>query len=127
MKVDVSFPLPAQATAAAAARRFVEDTLCRWNYRHDMDDVLIVTTELVQNVLEHTDSGGELRMRRAPAVLVIEVRDHSTDLPAVVEHEDYTAVRGRGLRMVELIAERWGVRPEPDGKVVWAELADGTG
>jgi len=34
-----------------------------------------------------------------------------------------TAATGRGLRLLESLAVRWGVRPEPDGgKVVWFEV-----
>jgi hypothetical protein len=54
-------------------------------------------------------------------VLRVEVHDgnsrHPTPSPAPAD-----ATSGRGLHLVESLAERWGVEGTPDGKVVWFEL-----
>jgi hypothetical protein len=41
----------------------------------------------------------------------------------VVAELDQDAPRGRGIRIVQGLAARWGVDDHEDGKRVWAELA----
>lgn len=118
----------AHGTPAALARRTVRRVLAAWNLRSrdQIDDVLMVTTELVQNVVQHTDDGGELRLTLRSDAILIEVRDTCPHLPAAGPPQTHTA-RGRGLLLVGAIARRWGARPAAwagrAGKVVWAELA----
>ncbi|MEV6632490.1 ATP-binding protein [Actinoplanes sp. NPDC051470] len=86
-----------------------------------VDDVLLVITELVQNVVQHTGDGGELTMRRNDGALRIEVADRSTETPRI-HGPDARRVRGRGLLMVAAISREWGSRTSPDGKIVWADV-----
>jgi len=52
----------------------------------------------------------------------IEVRDGS-DAGGFVRHFTAQSTSGRGLRMVESIAESWGIaRDTRAGKTIWAEL-----
>jgi anti-sigma regulatory factor (Ser/Thr protein kinase) len=122
MSNEVLLLLPATAAAAAAARRLVTRSLGRWHLADRTDDVLIITTELVENVIKHTNAGGQLRLCLHQGRLLIEVTDYSTVLPHVRE-VDSNGFGGRGLRMVQTVATRWGARPSGSGKVVWAELA----
>jgi anti-sigma regulatory factor (Ser/Thr protein kinase) len=109
------------AASSALARRLVEQALRTWRLTHRLDDALIVTTELVENVFKHTSDGGQLKVRLRPGALVIEVADDSPELPERrVPGRD--GFGGRGIRMVEAIAARWGAKPTAKGKVVWAEL-----
>ncbi len=39
-----------------------------------------------------------------------------------MREDDPAALDGRGLRLLDLLSSRWGVRPDPPGKVVWFEL-----
>jgi anti-sigma regulatory factor (Ser/Thr protein kinase) len=114
-------------TPAALARRVAERASRAWNVRReDGDDLLLVTTELVQNAIQHTGNGGELRLSLARESIVVEVDDTSDELPDLPQESSPAAgvLRGRGLRLVAVIARRWGSRPRPGGgKVVWAELA----
>lgn len=115
-------------TPAALARRTVRRVLDAWNLRSrdQVDDVLLVTTELVQNVVQHTSDGGELRLTLRRSSILIEVRDTSPELPEAGPQQTHSP-RGRGLLLVGAIARRWGARPAAwagrAGKVVWAELA----
>ena len=122
MPSEVCLRLPANASATAATRCFVEAVLDRWEMPGAVMDAQIIATELVENVLRHTSGGGELRLRHRPGMVLIEVADDSDTLPKVVESEDYTRANGRGLRMVRVISRDWGVRLKSPGKVVWAEL-----
>lgn len=51
----------------------------------------------------------------------VEIADGS-DEPPVVQQPDPWASGGRGLMLVEALADRWGYEPLPHGKVVWFEL-----
>jgi hypothetical protein len=54
--------------------------------------------------------------------LFVEVWDRTPETP-VRQHPDFNATSGRGLLLVESLAEDWGIyRPHVGGKVVWAEL-----
>ncbi|GAB1690974.1 ATP-binding protein [Krasilnikovia sp. M28-CT-15] len=110
---------------AAVARRIVRDALRLWKVEDLADDAMVITTELVQNVTQHTLNGGELFLALQPDVIRIEVADAN---PAVPRPLDLDAHRsgGRGMRIVAAMAQRWGSRAAVwaghAGKVVWAEL-----
>jgi hypothetical protein len=60
-------------------------------------------------------------LRRSPGGILIEVHDSGTTLPKPRDAgpaED----TGRGLRLVAAIADRWGTRPDVDGKSVWCTV-----
>lgn len=52
----------------------------------------------------------------------VETRDRSSVLPGVRYYDD-SSMTGRGLGLVELLADAWGVDARGDGKVVWFGLA----
>ena len=86
-----------------------------------VDDVLVVISELVENVTRHTGGGGELRLIRKDGVIMIEVHDGDAAQPHLLPPDD-RRIGGRGLLVVAGMARRWGVRPERSGKTVWAEI-----
>jgi anti-sigma regulatory factor (Ser/Thr protein kinase) len=122
---EVRLPLR-HGTPASAARRTTEDALEAWNLTELTDDASLVATELVQNVTQHTDDGGELRLERHDDRVIIEVTDTSSESPQVRASAHRTP-GGRGMALVAAVALRWGTRPAvwagQVGKVVWAELA----
>jgi anti-sigma regulatory factor (Ser/Thr protein kinase) len=120
---DVATNLPAAAASARAARRFVTDTLARWECGDLTETVELLTCELVTNVVLHARSAVEVRIRRVADALRVEVADPSPDLPqtsGAVYADD--AATGRGLVLVDALAAAWGVEPTADGKVVWFEV-----
>jgi anti-sigma regulatory factor (Ser/Thr protein kinase) len=122
---DIRLPLD-HGTPASRARRLAERALRGWNLSDRTDDVLLVTTELVQNVTQHTDDGGELRLALSGDAILIEVTDTSPDRPSVQQSAPDRA-GGRGMLLITAVARRWGSRPAAwagrAGKTVWAELA----
>jgi hypothetical protein len=119
--VDLAHGVP-----AARVRLAVHRVLQAWELSHHADDVLLVTTELVQNVNQHTTGGCELRLAVLPDAILVEVAD-ADPRPPVMRAHDPRSLGGRGLIIVARIARRWGWRPISwaghPGKVIWVELA----
>ncbi|MDX6317469.1 MAG: hypothetical protein QOD35_869 [Nocardioidaceae bacterium] len=114
--------LPASAAAAGTARAFVQE-FCR---RHELpvdteDDAVLITSEVVGNAWLHARSGTHLQLGYQQGVLRIEISDGSSQRP--VRRESAALDRnGRGVLIMEVLAERWGVDELPTGKTVWFEL-----
>jgi serine phosphatase RsbU (regulator of sigma subunit) len=108
-----------------SARRLVDEVLGRAGASHLADDAGMVATELVTNALLHGSCPAELVVRvDDEGSARIEVHDSSPGLPLrAYDRED--AMTGRGIGLVEALADRWGVQQLPGGKVVWAELRNG--
>lgn len=87
-------------------------------------DVVLVVTELVSNVLDHTPGTGRLRVFRHTTryEIRVEVDDRSPAQP-VHGHSRLGGARGRGIVVVDNVAREWGVRPLPGGgKTVFASV-----
>ncbi|WP_432485012.1 SpoIIE family protein phosphatase [Kineococcus esterisolvens] len=121
---EAALPLPADVRAVAQSRAFLRTALTAWNAGELLDEAELVLSELVTNALVHTDSatGVLLRYDRTARRLTINVQDRSTRHPRE-RHAGADALGGRGLGIVETVADDWGVSEEGDGKTVWAELA----
>ncbi|MER8103845.1 ATP-binding protein [Kitasatospora sp. NPDC094016] len=110
------------------ARRVVRSVATGWGLAGTvLDDLVAVASELLANAARHAGPArltALLRLDAAGAVVRFEVEDQGAALPRIVAGlGDDQAVTGRGLLMVEALAERWGSDPSGTGKVVWAELA----
>lgn len=132
------------ALLVARTRAFAEDRTAAWDVRSDPAAVAdtraragrllaewgleeaaftteLVLSELVGNAIRHATGPIRVRLLRDRA-LICEVYDTSSTSP----HLRYAAATdegGRGLFLVAQLAERWGTRNLPVGKVIWAELA----
>ncbi|MFC7939409.1 ATP-binding protein [Streptomyces sp. NPDC057387] len=116
----------------ARARVFTRETLRGWSLEHRGDDAVIVVTELVSNAVTHavpSSAAGvpEVRLGLAlgPARFTLTVADPGDDAP-VFNPSEGSALRehGRGLCIVDALAEEWGWAPRPPaGKTVWATLS----
>jgi anti-sigma regulatory factor (Ser/Thr protein kinase) len=118
---DVRHRIEHDGRAPARARQVVTDLL---GDPDDVigDDVRLATSELVTNVVNHTANGGELRVwdPQPDVPLHLEVEDTDTHIPAIPT--DPPEAGGRGLAIVQSVAEDWGIEQLPEGKVVWAEF-----
>ncbi len=91
------------------------------------DAVELVTSELVTNVVVHTDHGGVLRAwdpkPGVPLRLGVEDSDNEVPAPRPIAR----AFGGRGLQIIDSLADAWGVDAlVGGGKIVWAEFARDT-
>lgn len=109
--------LPAAPVSARLARQHVTAlTGAREDPR-----VALVVSELVTNAVVHGEGPPELRLRWQGPSLLVEVHDDSVLLPHVQPLDDAPAVSGRGMALVDLVADAWGTHLDPTGgKTVWA-------
>lgn len=119
---DQQVVLSPEPQAVAAARAFVRRTGTLWGLESTLDSALLVVSELVTNAVVNARSQVTVRLRLEPDQLVVEVEDEDSRLPVLQQHNDWDALGGRGLMLVDALAARWGSQPCPFGKVVWAAL-----
>ena len=105
----------------ALLRSRARETLHPWHGPEVVDDALLVITELVENVVQHTGDGGELTMRNNDGAVRIEVADSSPQLPRA-HRPDPRRIGGRGLLVIAAISSAWGAQSDGHGKVVWADI-----
>ncbi|WP_073785193.1 ATP-binding protein [Streptomyces uncialis] len=128
-KPGFSESIACRPPAARQARSLVAAALGAWGLDELRVDTQQIVTELVTNVLDHTNCLSlRLDIRRAgKGVVRVEVSDRSRFVPEL-RNPDARSENGRGLLMVGVLSKRWGYNPRRRGKVVWAELeTDGWG
>jgi anti-sigma regulatory factor (Ser/Thr protein kinase) len=120
---SASFDLPPSAASVPAARRLVRELLAVWEVPHDREDAALLVTELVANVVDHVrgEANLTLELDLSDTWLRIAVVDGSSIRP-IVQQLSHDSPRGRGMRMVEAIADRWGAEDHNGGKRVWFDL-----
>jgi MEDS: MEthanogen/methylotroph, DcmR Sensory domain/Histidine kinase-like ATPase domain len=120
---DATARFRAGPDAPFAARRFVTSLLgCRpYDNRAPADDAQLVVSELTTNAVVHAGSPFSVSVRYDGSAVRIAVHDWNPTLP-VLRDAGPTAISGRGLHLVNMLARDWGVEPSPDGKTVWADL-----
>ena len=114
--------LEAEATSVGTARRTVADRLADSVDDDQLDRIVLCTSEIVTNAIEHGAPPIELRIEHDDDTVRVEVCDTSPLLPRPSDPPP-TSIRGRGLLIVEKCADGWGVEERAHGKVVWFELA----
>lgn len=108
----------------AAARHFTRDTLDVWGRADRQHDVLLCVSELATNALRHGVPSGRgylLRLLTFDGTVRIEVHDSGPGLSRILNRAPGVE-GGRGLLLVEAVADAWGVLPRSPGKVVWCEV-----
>ncbi len=109
------------------ARRFVSDCLGDAADAEASEVAVLLTSELVTNAIQH---GGPHSPSASVRLLVqdlvgrfrVEVEDAGQDMPVFGDGAP-TGVGGRGLLLVERLADRWGCeRLNGGNKVVWFEV-----
>ncbi|MFF8607746.1 ATP-binding protein [Streptomyces sp. NPDC015346] len=92
------------------------------------DTLVLLISELVTNAVVHTGCPAVLRMLFAagcpeaePGTVRVEVADAS-DRPPRPRHAEGEDTNGRGLELVDGLADRWGWQREGAGKSIWCEV-----
>jgi anti-sigma regulatory factor (Ser/Thr protein kinase) len=122
-----------EPTAAAAARRFVRDTLQTWFLSgaavagHGLvDDAVLLTSELVTNAVVHAGTPVEVTCKLTGGGVEVVVSDgHPARLvpePPESEHIPAERTSGRGLLLPAALASAWGVTYGRSAKAVWFRI-----
>ncbi|GGK70524.1 hypothetical protein Sme01_27560 [Sphaerisporangium melleum] len=117
----VCWELPPDPAIVAKARAMVGETLLSWDLPDLLDDVVLAVAELLANAITHGRPPVRLSMEAAGGELRVQVTDHGAEWPRRLDL-GVEAVHGRGLAIVQALAQRMGVLPLADGpgKTVWA-------
>jgi len=121
----VTWKLASELTSARRARMLVRRRLRRWGLAELIPTAELLASELVTNAVRYAQGSIALRLVREGGI-VCEVLDESAALPRL-RHASDEDERGRGLQVVSQLAQHWGARRTPSGKVVWCELPSRAG
>ncbi len=116
--------LPNRPESAATARRLAETVLRQgWAVpATTAEHAVLLVSELVGNAVRHTGAHTfGLRMHRRQGWIRVEVRDPSRGLPCLLPVTEWDT-SGRGLWLIDRLADRWGVDLLPRGKSTWFEM-----
>ncbi|WP_330333814.1 SpoIIE family protein phosphatase [Streptomyces sp. NBC_00536] len=115
---------PGDPEGLVSARHMIGAAVRAWGARGRGDEIELVADELIVNALMHTDGPAivTLRVLTGPERRIrVEVEDRSSALPRRREAGD-SGVSGRGLMLVDRLADVWGVESRGGGKCVWCEF-----
>jgi anti-sigma regulatory factor (Ser/Thr protein kinase) len=118
--VITKIDLPADPASPGRARRFVTDALD--DVETDVERAALLVSELVTNAVLHAGTELEVAVEVRPRLVQVSVRDGSRAQPTLRRYDRYAAT-GRGLHLLETLADRWGVDAEDEQKRVWFEIA----
>ncbi|MDR7279562.1 ATP-binding protein [Catenuloplanes atrovinosus] len=119
--------LDAGPLAASFARSIVGDACLGWDVHDLLYSARAVVSELVNNAVEHGSTPIDVTVTLRRPYLYLVVADGNPAPPRIrpisaADPRAPLAERGRGLRVVEAEAYRWGCAALPQGKAVWAAL-----
>ena len=119
--VEVAAELTADPANVGRARRLLRTAL-EGVGDTPVDAAELLLSEVVTNAFVHAGGVVKVHVRASPAGVRVEVEDRSSHHP-VRRWFAATAGTGRGLQLLDELADRWGSHPRSDGgKVVWFEL-----
>lgn len=125
-------------SAVPCARLHARAILREWDLTETADTIELVVSELVTNAVAASEChDGQPTYERRAGLPAVVLRLSAQELRVLVEVWDdaptgpirrdsrHDEERGRGLMLVEALAERWGYYAPQHGfgKVVWAEVA----
>ncbi|MFH8733572.1 MULTISPECIES: SpoIIE family protein phosphatase [unclassified Streptomyces] len=115
---------PNDPEALREARHMIRAAVRAWGSGGRADEIELVADEMITNALMHTDGPAIVTLRVITASdrrLRVEVEDTSSALPRRREAGE-EGVSGRGLLLVDRLADVWGVEARGSGKCVWCEF-----
>lgn len=145
--------LPSSPTSAREARRFVGERCAQWGLGDVCEDLILPVSELVTNAVLHARTPAKVTVTLTARFVEVAVRDTNprppvlrpvrvdlaadiqqvaarlSDLPddlrdpALHVGDAGSIAAGRGLHIVDAVADEWGVSELSDGKDVWFRVA----
>ncbi|HEY7173460.1 MAG TPA: ATP-binding protein [Micromonosporaceae bacterium] len=123
-----SIALKPDAQAPALARQYVVDICTDWGVTRVAKLASLIASELVTNAVVHARTPSLMVLRLTKDTLDLSVRDndprpmHRPPPGLTGAHE---GEHGRGLLILDAMADEWGCHSTADGKVVWATISIG--
>ncbi|GII77669.1 hypothetical protein Sru01_26510 [Sphaerisporangium rufum] len=119
--------LPYAPTSVAVARRRLSADLEAWGvFAAAIEDAVLVVSELLSNALRHAHPlpSGQIMASWdwSGERLEVTVSDGGAATEPRAGRPALSSLGGRGLGIVEFLAERWGVRHDGEMTTVWAIL-----
>lgn len=115
---------PGDPEALTLARHMIRAAVRAWGAGDHADEIELVADELITNALMHTEGSAVVTLRvltGSDRRLRVEVEDSSSALPRRREAGE-SGVSGRGLLLVDMLTDVWGVEARGGGKCVWCEF-----
>lgn len=106
------------------ARRFARAVLADADVGDDWTAIQVVS-ELATNAVVHARTTFTVKIDYDDEYIKVSVIDAKPLARAAVRWFSDTTTTGRGLRLVQVIAESWGVEQTPTSKSVWCKLRRG--
>ncbi|MFG2908861.1 ATP-binding protein [Kitasatospora sp. NPDC048286] len=128
---NARFPVPLEwgelpgAEAVPAARRLVVAIVREWGVPLSddaLEELELCASEVIANALLHTGERCVVTVRWRSGRVRVEVADRGAEPKTGKCDEEATS--GRGLLLVEALADVWGWYPAETGKVVWFEYPE---
>ncbi|MBP2706303.1 ATP-binding protein [Microbispora sp. RL4-1S] len=114
----------APSSVAIARQRLTTELLATGLVADTVDDVVLVMSELLSNALRHAHPlpSGQLRVTWicSEGQIEVAVSDGGAHTQPRAGRPPLSSLGGRGLGIVEYLADRWGVRHDDDSTTVWA-------
>ena len=113
--------VPVDLSAVDGVRTQVVDLAAGWGFA-ELEDLEVVTSELVTNAIVHAASASVVEVRLVGGDCIeVSVSDTDPEPPVKrIPYEQHT--RGLWLHIVDALCEEWGVRQADAGKTVWARV-----
>ncbi|MEE1752864.1 ATP-binding protein [Streptomyces sp. SP18CS02] len=115
-----SFPV---SGGVRAGRHWAREHLDSLEWTKDtpelVDDVLLTVSELITNAHVHARSDAQLVLTWDSRCLHVSVHDSGRGLPAP-RTPDTNSPGGRGLVLIDAVADHWHTHAQPDGKTITA-------
>ncbi|MER5359154.1 ATP-binding protein [Streptomyces sp. NPDC002785] len=113
----------ARRASVRQAREFATATLTAWGHQEHLENVRLCVSELATNALLHGTRHGHgflVRIAVEDGAVRLEVHDSREERPHARTPTGTDAL-GRGLMLVDVLSDGWGVEERvPFGKVIWS-------
>lgn len=120
--MEVHATLDADPRSVSEARRLTRNTFDEWGLARLGEIAVLLVSELTTNAILHAHSPVGITMTTNRQGVRVYVCDDSPAPPRVRRFRTEAAT-GRGVRLLETLANSWGVQSSPDGgKCVWFTL-----
>jgi PAS domain S-box-containing protein len=121
--VQISVALDADPRNVSRGRWMLRDAMVSSGAEHLVEPATLLLSEVVTNAFVHVGTQVLVLVWSTADGVRVEVEDGGTHVPAR-RHYAGTAGTGRGLKLLDELADRWGTEGRSTGKTVWFEVGE---